>query len=140
MTRRVKEWIGRSDDTVVPPRVRLRVWKKDGKACAQCTRSLPAEAFETDHKQAIINGGANRESNLRTLCEWCHKKKTAGDVAEKSAVYGSQLRHTGIQRKRKWPSLPGGRDDYLHRKKTIAGRVVVRQTLGQKLAAMGLIR
>lgn len=102
MTRSVPEWIGKTDDTPVPPRVRLRVLERDQGCCrGPCERKLrPGDAHQTDHIVALVNGGENRERNLQTLCDWCHKEKTGDDVAEKSAVYDKRVKHLGIRKPR----------------------------------------
>jgi hypothetical protein len=102
MARSVAEWIGRSDDEPVPPRVRLRVLERFGRRCDSdrgCGRPLrPGDKWICDHRRALINGGQNRETNLHPLCAWCHLEKTAADVDEKSHSYRLRLRHAGIKR------------------------------------------
>lgn len=102
MTRAVPEWIGKTNDTPVPPRVRLRVFEKDKGICqCGCTRRItPGDAWQTDHIVALSNGGENRESNLRTLLFACHRQKTNQDVAEKSRNYRIRARHAGIRKPR----------------------------------------
>ena len=112
MPRSLPEWIGNTDDTHVPPRVKLRVLKLYGRRCdpahGGCGRELgPGDAWTCDHIVAIINGGENRERNLHPLCEWCHPPKTGADVAEKSRMYRAQLRHAGIKVRAKGRPLPG---------------------------------
>lgn len=111
MSRSVEEWRGANDDSPVPPRVRLRVFQRaDGRCQGPCGRKLaPGDSWECDHVVAIINGGGNRESNLAVKCEWCHAKKSATDVAEKSAVYERALRHAGIKRQPKGRPMAGTR-------------------------------
>lgn len=107
MSRSVSEWRGKTDDEPVPPRVRLRVLYRFDLRCAKCTRFIrPAERWTCDHAKALINGGENREKNLQPLCCNCDPIKTAHDIAEKSATYGSRLRHHGIKRQTSRP-LPG---------------------------------
>lgn len=110
MSRSVDEWVGKTDDQAVPPRVRLRVFELDGGIC-QCgcfRRITPGMPWMTDHVVALINGGRNRETNLRTLLVDCHKRKTGEDVAEKSAVATVRKKHLGI-RKTKGRPMPGSR-------------------------------
>jgi len=98
MPRTPKEWIGRTDDTPVPWRVRDRVFTRHGCQCAGCGRPIrPGDAWSCDHKQPLILGGENRETNLHPLCAWCHPIKTAKEVAQKSADYKRRLRHSGIK-------------------------------------------
>ena len=81
MSRSTAEWIGKTDDSAIPPRVRLRVFERAGGRCqGECGRILtPADKWQADHVTALINGGANRESNLRCICDWCHKLKKRMD-------------------------------------------------------------
>ena len=100
MSRTVEEWIGKDDNEAIPRRVRVRVFLASDGQCKACRRPLrPGDAWECDHKIAIINGGPNRESNLQVLCEWCHKPKTVFDVAEKSKTYKRRARHLGIKKR-----------------------------------------
>lgn len=97
MARAVKEWIGRTDDTAVPPHVRLRVFLDQKGICAECKLPIEGKRWICDHRIAIINGGANRESNLGPIHESCNKRKTAADVAEKSRVYCKAAKNIGIK-------------------------------------------
>jgi len=91
MSRSVPEWIGRTDDTPVPPRARLRILMRFGRRCdpaGGCGRAIrPGDAWTCDHVEAIINGGANRERNLHPLWAWCEPVKTRADVRLKSIAY-----------------------------------------------------
>ena len=123
--RSVKEWVGKTPDTPAPPRVRLRVFEAHSGICALTGRKImPGDAWELDHKQALANGGENRESNLQPVLKEAHKKKTALDVAQKAKDRRVRSKHLGIH-KSKSP-LPGGRDDKFKRK--INGSVVLRET------------
>jgi 5-methylcytosine-specific restriction protein A len=101
MPRSLPEWIGATDDSPVPPRVRFRVLDAFGRGCDRdtgCGRPIrPGDAWTCDHVKAIVNGGENRENNLHPLCAWCEPPKTAADVSEKSAIYRLRLRHAGIK-------------------------------------------
>lgn len=111
MSRTVKEWLGATPDTPVPPRVKLRVFYRGNKCCAGCGRPLtPTDLKICDHIKALINGGENRESNLQTLgAACCNPDKTAADVAEKSAVYKKAVKHQGFKPRSKWRPMPGTR-------------------------------
>lgn len=124
MPRTVKEWIGKSDDAAVPPRVRLRVFDKFNQCCAGCGLPLISKRWTCDHKIALINGGENRESNLQPLGDTCcNKKKNAADVAQKAATYASRSRHMGARRRTR-PSFQTNRDGPF--KKKMSGEVVRR--------------
>lgn len=115
--RALSEWIGKSDDTKIPPRVRLRVFYRDSGICqCGCTRMIYAgERWQTDHTVAIINGGENRESNLRTLLVKHHAEKTRADVAEKAKVYRKRAKHIGVQ-PRKGRPMPGSKASGIRKK------------------------
>lgn len=125
MSRPVPEWIGKTDSTAAPARVKARiVLAQDGICGCGCGVKLGAagEAIEFDHTQALINGGENRESNLRALRRPCHKSKTRQDVAQKSTEARKRSKHLGLYKSRN--PLPGGRGSPL--KKKIGGEVVPR--------------
>lgn len=104
MARTVPEWVGKTDDAPVPPRVRLRVLNRDGGRCqCGCGREVRGRPWQTDHKVALANSGENREGNLHTLLTVCHLRKTVADVAEKSAVARVAKKHAGIVTKSKRP-------------------------------------
>lgn len=114
--RSVAEWIGVTPDTAVPPRVRLRVLENFHHTCAGCTRPIATgDAWTCDHKQALINGGENRERNLQPLCAWCNPAKNAADVADKSKVYDRKLNHAGIHKAKGRP-MPGTRASGVRRR------------------------
>ena len=95
--RSVQEWIGKSDDEAVPPRVRIRVFERYKGKCAKCDQRILVN-WTCDHIHALINGGENRENNLQPLCRRCEPAKTADDVAEKSKVYRKKLSHLGLKK------------------------------------------
>jgi 5-methylcytosine-specific restriction protein A len=102
MTRSVPEWIGKTSDSAVPPRVRLRIFLRyEGRCQCGCNRLIrPGEAWECEDTIALINGGERRESNLKPWLKGHQKEKTAADVAEKSRVYRKAAKHRGITTKR----------------------------------------
>jgi 5-methylcytosine-specific restriction protein A len=98
--RTVEEWRGKTDDSAIPARVRLRVFTRADGRCEKCdSKHLKTPQF--DHIIALINGGENRESNLQLLCDICHKLKTAGDVAEKATMYRKRLKAVGIKKRKR---------------------------------------
>lgn len=110
--RALPEWIGTTDDTAIPPRVRMRIWERDDGTCqGKCGRKLrPGDDWHLDHITAICNGGENRENNLHVKCSWCHQDKTRADVKQKSRDYAVRRRHAGIKPKRKfrgWRNMRG---------------------------------
>jgi|SRR5215208_652441 len=106
MTRAVPEWIGKTPDSRPPMRVRLRVADRDGWICHWSGRPVrPGDNWDADHFTAIINGGENRESNLRLILRGKpHKEKTAQDVAIKKITYRKRVKTYGTREsKSKWP-------------------------------------
>jgi len=101
MPRSVPEWIGKTADTPVPPRVRLRVFEAYNGTCYLSGRKImPGDKWDLEDKIALINGGENRESNKAPALKDKHKEKTAEDVAEKSKVARKRQKHLGIKAKR----------------------------------------
>src|SRR6185312_12503433 len=78
------EWIGRTDDEAIPPRVKVRIFQAFDGRCSHCTLLIVGKLRPAyDHTIALINGGENRESNVSLLCMPCHalKTKASGDAA-----------------------------------------------------------
>lgn len=122
--RSLPEWIGRTPDSAVPPRVRLRVFDKFNQCCAGCGLSLVGKRWTCDHIKALINDGENRESNLQPLGDdCCNKKKNKSDVAIKSKTYAVRAKHVGIRSRGSRP-MPCGKDSPF--KKKMSGEVVRR--------------
>lgn len=102
MSRQVPEWIGKTDDTPIPARVKVRIFEAANGHCQTCTLLIAGKLLPAyDHVISLINGGGNRESNLQLLCTPCHALKTKKDVAEKSQIYHKRVKALGIKRKRK---------------------------------------
>lgn len=98
MTRSAPEWIGRTDDSAIPPRVKVRVFERHNGRCHLSGRPIRAgERWDCDHVIALCNGGQHRESNLAPALAAPHKIKTAADVAEKATVYRKRLAHLGLK-------------------------------------------
>lgn len=96
--RTVPEWIGKTDDAKVPPRVRLRIWLDNEGICWLSKRKIrPGEPWELEHKIALCNGGQHRETNLAPALKDKHKEKTAADVAEQALVRRKQKADIGIR-------------------------------------------
>lgn len=121
--RTVKEWFGRTDDSVPPRSVKVRVLKAFGEICqCGCGVKIAVKEWDTDHIRPLSEDGENRESNLRPLFKACHKLKTAAEATVRAKVYRVRNRHLGLKKK---PSRLGfGRDSKF--KRTVDGRVVPR--------------
>ena len=98
MSRATPEWIGKTDDTAVPARVRLRVFDAHKGRCHLTGRKInPGDEWDLDHVRALINGGENRESNLAPAIRKAHRKKTADDVKQKAKDARIRKKHLGIK-------------------------------------------
>jgi 5-methylcytosine-specific restriction protein A len=101
MSRSTPEWIGKTSDTAIPDRVRLRIFERHGGICHLSRRKIKSgEPWDLDHIVALVNGGAHRESNLAPALRDKHREKTAADVAEKAMVYRKRAKHLGVKKPR----------------------------------------
>lgn len=115
MPRSVPEWIGKTDDTPIPARVKLRVFEKYNERCCHCDLLIVGRLRPAyDHIVALINGGENRESNIQLLCSECHKAKTGGDVREKAVIYRKRSRRLKLHSRRRL--IPGSKGSGYRRK------------------------
>lgn len=109
--RSVEEWIGKTDDTPVPPRVRARVFINNGGVCHLSGRKIrPGEKWELEHIIALCNGGEHRESNMAPALVAAHKVKTAADRKLKAKDDRVRKRHLGIKKPRtitRWRKMNG---------------------------------
>lgn len=108
MARSVAGWVGKNDDEVPPPRVRLRMFDAHKGRCHVCTRKIGVgEYWQADHIVALINGGKNAETNLAPACRNCCYSKTAEDVAEKSLIARKRSKHLGVGKPKGFRRPPG---------------------------------
>lgn len=114
MSRSLDEWEGKTADTAIPDRVRLRVFQRANGLCGSCRRPIRGgETWTLEHVIALINWRitadkphGNRESNLGVTCCNCLAPKNAADVAIKSETYTMAKKHI-LPRKPKGRSMPG---------------------------------
>lgn len=99
MPRAVKEWVGKTPDARVPPRVRLRVLEAYDRKCYLTGNPIPPGAsWELEHKVALILGGEHREANMAPALADPHKKKTATEMKVKSKIADVAKRAYGIDK------------------------------------------
>lgn len=95
--RSVPEWIGKTDDEKIPPRVRLRVFDRFGGACHLSGRKIkPGDKWDCDHVKALSLGGEHRESNLAPALAEAHKEKTKDDRRTQAKTDRMRKKHLGI--------------------------------------------
>lgn len=124
MAREIPEWRGKTDDSAVPPRVRLRVFNSHDGICYLSKRKIRAgERWQIEHKIALCNGGENRETNLAPALVEPHKEKTARDVAQRTKTDRIRKKHLGIKGA-KWRPMQGSKTSAW--KKKLDGTVVRR--------------
>lgn len=100
--RSVPEWVGKTPDSKVPQRVRVRIFEAHGGKCHLTGRKIMVgDAWDLDHIKALVNGGEHRESNLAPALRDKHRAKTAEDVAEKARVASLKAKHIGAAPKRR---------------------------------------
>lgn len=97
MARSIPEWVGKTDDHRAPASVRSRIVIAHPN-CHLCGQPVQNTKWDLDHVKALINGGENREANLRPAHRKCHVAKTAADVAEKAKVAAIRQKHNGAVR------------------------------------------
>lgn len=100
--RSVPEWIGYSDDSAPPFRVRLRVLEASNYRCAKCDHKVGAggERWQCDHAKPLWEGGENRESNLQVLCQACHDFKTRREATQRAKINRVRAKHLGLKKPR----------------------------------------
>lgn len=122
MARTVEEWIGKTDDAKVPPRVRQRVFDRHNGICHLTGRKIqPGERWELEHVHALILGGQHRESNMAPALAAAHKVKTATEMKVKSKIARVRKKHIGIAKPKSSLSHP-------NLKRLMDGTVVDRRT------------
>lgn len=98
VSRSTREWIGKTDDTMPPPRVRQRVYDRANGVCHICRLPIrPTESWHADHVKAIIAGGENRERNLAPAHGHCNLAKAVIETKEKAKVAKVRQKHLGIK-------------------------------------------
>lgn len=109
--RSVPEWIARTPDVAIPPRVRLRVFERHQGICHLTKRRIRAgDEWDCDHVIALCNGGEHRELNLAPALRAPHREKTAQDVKLKAKAARIRKRHLGIKKPRTimgWRNMRG---------------------------------
>lgn len=121
--RAVPEWIGKNDNAMPPPGVRLRIFERAGGQCYLSGRKIAAhEKWELDHIVPLWAGGENRENNLAPALMAAHRKKSAADKTQQAKERRKRMKHLGINKSKN--PMPGSRGSKW--KKKISGETVLR--------------
>lgn len=108
--RSIEEWVGKHDDSPIPPRVRLRIFERADGVCYLSGRKIrPGEKWEIEHVLALALGGTHSESNMAPALVAPHKVKTAADRRMKAKNDRVSKRHLGIKKRRR--TIPGRKFD-----------------------------
>ncbi|QRY69214.1 HNH endonuclease [Ensifer sp. PDNC004] len=122
MARSVSEWVGKTDDTPPPPRVKDRIRDRQGNICALSGFPLGSDdVVQYDHIVPLWLGGRNSESNLQAVTSESHKRKTAAEAKVRAKCNRTRKKHFGIAKPKSGLSNP-------NLKKCIDGTVINRRT------------
>lgn len=126
MARTVPEWIGKTDDSKVPDRVRARIFDREGGICHLTGRKIDPlrDEWDLDHKHALILGGEHRESNLFPALREPHRRKTAAEMKVKSKIARVRKKALGIKKQSSWGNLGRRMDGTVYDKRT--GEIIER--------------
>lgn len=123
MARTVKEWVGKTDDSMPPPSVRLRIFEQHKGICHLSGIKIQVgDKWDLDHIKALADGGENRESNLAPALKSKHIEKTTQENKSRAKAKRIAIKHHGIKQKKHWSPF----------KKRMDGTVVDRKT-GEKV-------
>lgn len=102
--RSVPEWIGKTPDSKVPERVRLRVFLAHGGVCHISRRPIRVgEAWELEHVKPLSMGGEHRETNMAPALVMAHREKTSREAGERAKADRIRAKHLGTYPKSPTP-------------------------------------
>lgn len=98
MARSVAPWIGKTDDSKVPDRVRLRVFNRENGVCYLSGAKIAAGVkWELEHRVPLSMGGKHAEDNLFPALVEPHKAKSKAEAAARAKADAVAKRHLGIE-------------------------------------------
>jgi len=101
MARKVKEWIGKTDDTMPPPSVRLRIFEQHGgRRRLTGKKILAGDKWDLDHIVPLADGGENRERNLAPVLHFAHQQKTTKENKARAKAKRNMTKHFGMTRQK----------------------------------------
>ena len=97
--RSVDEWQGKTDDSAIPPRVRLRIFERHNGICQLSQRKImPGDEWQVDHIVALWRGGKHCESNLQPVLKMPHREKSNEEQSIQAKCDRIRKKHLNI-----WP-------------------------------------
>ena len=69
------ELIEREKRKPIPPKLRHKIFVRDGYRCRECGKSNKETSLEIDHIHPLSKGGRTTEENLQVLCTECNRAK-----------------------------------------------------------------
>lgn len=93
--RPVKEWIGRTPESMPGKLVLLRIYaRQNGKCSCGCGRvmNLNRDKIDREHTIPLIDGGENRESNLTLMLHEHHVPKSAEEATQRAEARQHQAK------------------------------------------------
>ena len=98
MPRSVKEWIGKTDDSVPPPSVVARIFDTHKGICHITQIAIKiGDDWDVDHIKRLADGGENRESNMAPALRWAHIEKTSEETRRGRKADKVRRRHIGAK-------------------------------------------
>ncbi len=108
MPRSIPEWIGKTDDTKVPDRVKLRIFDAHKGICWLSKQKIHVgDDVDYHHKKGLKEGGENRESNIVPVLRVHHKIENKRQQAVKKKVDATRKKHLGITKPKQKIQSPG---------------------------------
>ena len=120
--RTVPEWIGKTADSAVPPRVKLRVFERLNGTChISGIKIQTGDKWQVEHVIPLIlwtgDGHGNRETNLAPALVDPHKEKTKAEMKIKAKVARTRKKHIRVvEAKQSIQSAPFARSEKAARK------------------------
>jgi 5-methylcytosine-specific restriction protein A len=106
MARSIKEWVGETDDTKIPHRVKTRILDRADHRCKECGARI-YRGGEIDHvirlkdwRSTTEAPHGNRESNLQLLCKPCHAQKSGREATAGAKVERVKQRNAPIRQEK----------------------------------------
>lgn len=115
--RSVPEWIGKTPDTKIPTRVRMRVFLAHEGVCHISKRKIMVgETWEVEHVKPLHlaqpGENLNRESNLAPALQQPHREKTAREMTAKAKADRTRAKHLGIHKSKSGQKIPARKDPW----------------------------